>query len=522
VQRNGIARVALFGVAMCLLGAGLTYVFIAYGARIFGDGGVLHVGPPSFSAFARNGPPCMDEEDTRPGQPKPYCGDLASLAAVNIREAKLEKIAKGFDRPWAFEFINANELLITEFSGHLKQLFIDTGKSVDIAGLPDIVTGKGQAGLLDVALHPDFKSNNQLYFSYVVHDGEKDARYALAVARASLVGNKLESVERIFVATPYNRSASNFGGALLFDRNGYLLIATGERSIRSNAQHPGQLTGKIIRLKADGSVPDDNPFAVSGEFTNPAIYALGVRNPQGLVLDPVSGNVYEAEHGPMGGDEVNLIRPGKNYGWPIITYGLNYTYAPIGEGGAREGLEQPLFYYLPSIAISPIEIYRGDMFAEWDGDLLVGALKGEVISKLDLVDGRVESEYQILGELKAKVRDIKVAPDSSLWILLETGAIYRLSREASPVQEKMAVGEREGETIYLTVCSSCHSQNAPGAPQLANKSDWVSRLKKDRKALYDTTMQGKNGMPEKGFCEDCTREEIIRTVNFMVNQVNGE
>jgi len=375
-----------------------------------------------------------------------------------------------------------------------------------------------------VALHPDFETNQEIYFSYVIRKdgGDGESRYALAVARAKLAGHKLENVERIFVATPYGKSASNFGGALLFDGGGRLLVAAGDRSVRSDAQHPRLLTGKIIRLNADGSVPEDNPFAQSGGAVDPRIYALGVRNPQGMAIDPASGKLYEAEHGPMGGDEVNLIRPGKNYGWPVISYGLNYTYAPIGEGGVREGLEQPLFYYLPSIAVSPIEIYRGEMFKEWDGDLLVGALKGEAISKLDLVDGRIQSEFQILGELKDRIRDLKVAPDSSIWILLEGGDIYRLSREANPVQEKIAIGEREGETIYLTTCSSCHSQNAPGAPQLAKKSDWIERLKKDRKALYDTTMQGKNGMPEKGFCEDCTREEIVRAVNFMINQVNDE
>jgi cytochrome c5 len=221
----------------------------------------------------------------------------------------------------------------------------------------------------------------------------------------------------------------------------------------------------------------------------------------------------------MGGDEVNLIGRGKNYGWPIITYGLNYTYRLIGEGTEKEGMEQPLFYYLPSIAVSPIAVYRGEMFEEWDGDLLVGALKGAAISKLDLVGGRILSEYPILSELKERVRDIKVAPDSSIWVLVESGELYRLSRESNPVQEEAAIGQRDGETIYLLVCSGCHDRNAPGVPQLADKADWSGRLDKGPQALYSNTIKGYNDMPEKGLCEDCTEDELKRAVNFMRNKL---
>lgn len=302
----------------------------------------------------------------------------------------------------------------------------------------------------------------------------------------------------------------------MLDQEGHLFITTGDRSVRSHAQHPKFLTGKVIRLNADGSVPKDNPFVTQGDAFDPMIYALGVRNPQGLVQDIMTGNIYETEHGPMGGDEVNVIEAGKNYGWPIISYGLNYTYRLIGEGSEKDGLEQPLFYYLPSIAVSPIEIYRGEMFKEWDGDLLVGALKGSAISKLDLVDGRIQSEYKILDELEARVRDIKVASDSSIWILLETGSIFRLSRVANPIQEKAKIGQRSGEYLYLSVCSSCHSQNVKGVPQISNKSDWISILKKDRKELYKNAINGFRAMPERGFCDDCTDAEVMRATNFMI------
>lgn len=511
---SGFARKTAFGIIMCLLGAALGYLFSSAGS----DDHDLEI--PVVTNDRYNGPPCRDKKDVRPGQPKPYCGDLPSLAAVNIREAKLEKVAGGFKYPWAFEFINDKELLLTEFSGRLKRLDIETGKSVDIAGLPEIETGRGQAGLLDVALHPQFGENGLIYFSYAISDG--DGRSALAVARGTLGPDQLTGVERIFVALPFGKSNSNFGGALMFDETGHLFITTGDRSIRSHAQHPRLLTGKVLRLNADGSVPDDNPFAGAGDAVNPAIYALGVRNPQGLVLDTPTGTIYETEHGPMGGDEVNVIEAGKNYGWPIITYGANYSYKSIGEGTEKEGLEQPLYYYLPSIAVSPIAIYRGEMFPEWEGDLLVGALKGSAISKLDLVNGRIQSEYTILGELNERIRDIKIATDSSVWILLQTGAIYRLSREASPIEADRAVGSRDGEYIYLTVCSTCHSQNTPGVPQISNRADWSERLKKDRTELYINSINGFNAMPEKGFCEDCTDEELKRAVNFIISSVDNQ
>ncbi len=504
------ARTAAFGIGMCLLGGAMSYLYFNNGAT------VQREAAPVVTGGRYNGPPCLDKKQGT-GQPEPYCGDLPSLAAVNVREAKLEEVVDGFRFPWAFEFINDRELLLTEFFGQLKRVNIETGRSVDITGLPEIATGKAQAGLLDVALHPQFAENGLIYFSHAI--GDDETGYALAVTMAELRDDQLEQVKRIFVALPYGTSGSNFGGALMFDEEGYLFIATGDRSIRSNSQHPGLLTGKVIRLNADGTVPADNPFVGKTDAVDPAIYALGVRNPQGLVLDKSTGTIYETEHGPMGGDEVNVITAGKNYGWPIITYGANYTYKSIGEGTKKEGFEQPLYYYLPSIAVSPIEIYHGDMFPEWEGDLLVGALKGAAISKLDLVDGRIESEYKILDELNARIRDIKVASDSSIWILLETGSIYRLSRESSPIEAAREVGKRDGEYIYLTVCSSCHSQNAPGVPQISNPADWTARLQKERKELYRNSINGFNAMPEKGLCEDCTDKEVTRAVNFMLSRV---
>jgi glucose/arabinose dehydrogenase len=470
------------------------------------------------SGLRYNGPACMDDDKVGAGQPKPYCGALPSLAAVNVREASLEELPVSFESPWAFEFLAGDEILVTEFGGSLKRADIAIASSVDIAGLPEIAGGHGQRGLLDVAIHPRYSDNRLIYFSYVISNSE--GQYATAVARAQLLEDRLTNLEQIFVALPFGKSSSNFGGALEFDRDGYLYIGTGDRSDRSDAQHPGLLTGKIIRLNDDGSIPADNPFVGdANEGADASVYALGVRNPQGLVCDPVTGRIYETEHGPMGGDEVNLIEPGRNYGWPVITYGMNYTYRPVGEGTEKQGMEQPLYYYLPSIAVSPVTVYRGQMFPEWDGDLLVGALKGQAISKLDLVAGRVQSEYQILGELNGRVRDIKVAGDGAVWVLLETGSLFRLSRDTQHSPFAMQSGERDGEQIYLAVCAACHSQSVPGVPQLAVKSDWTGPLAKGKKTLYRNAIEGYRAMPEKGLCEDCTPKEVKRAVNFMLGQV---
>ena len=249
------------------------------------------------------------------GKPMPYSGKLPSLASVNIRDAVLEKVAGGFKYPWAMEFLPNQELLITEFSGKMKILHLDDKTTDAVSGLPDIPSGRGQIGLMDVVLHPNFDENHVIYFSHAVRSEGEEELYATAVSRAELHDRQLKKVKRILVATPYGKSPSNFGGALAFDKSGYLYIATGDRSARNDSQNPKSLRGKILRLHDDGGTPADNPF-LGDPKTDDRIYALGFRNPQGLVFDPASGDLYETEHGPMGGDEVNLVRRGRNYGWP--------------------------------------------------------------------------------------------------------------------------------------------------------------------------------------------------------------
>ena len=459
------------------------------------------------------------QKAARPGQPKPYHGDLPSLAGVNVRDAILEVVLKGLDNPWALEFLPDSRILISESSGAIKLFNPADNKLEDLQGMPAIPSGKGQVGLMDIALHPAFEQNGLIYFSHAVRSEGEEELYATAVSRARLAGNQLLDVEQIFVATPFVKTRSNFGGALEFDDQGYLYLGSGDRGQNWLAQNPTLLAGKILRLKENGEIPGDNPFVADPDIDN-AIYVVGVRNPQGLDFDSESGKLYETEHGPMGGNEVNIIEGGKNYGWPTITYGANYTTQRIGLGTAKEGLEQPLFYYLPSLAISPITIYRGQMFPEWEGDLLVGALKGAHISKLDLVGGQVKSMHSILEEVGGRVRDIKVAADGSIYVLVQNGGrLFRLYRD--PQREGLEQPKlRPGKMLYNTACSSCHSSGQALIPQINDAAAWPERLAQGDAVLYAHAIDGYRGMPPKGLCDSCSDEEIRLAVDYMLKQIN--
>ncbi len=458
------------------------------------------------------------KSNRKAGQPKPYKGDLPTLALLNIRNAVLDKVYAGLKYPWAMEFISGNELLITEFGGRLLRLDLTSGELREVEGLPEnIATGRGQIGLMDIALHPEFAGNGIIYFSHAVESPDKAGRFATAVSMAVLGEQALTEVRQIFVATPFGDSPSNFGGALAFDDKGLLYIGTGDRSSDMQAQRPNALTGKIIRLTDRGRVPADNPF-VDDPNTDDRIYALGVRNPQGLVFDRESGQLLETEHGPMGGDEVNRITAGANYGWPVISYGANYNTQKKGLGTALEGLQQPLYYYLPSIAVSPLAVYHGTMFPEWEGHLLVGALKGAQVSKLDLHDGAVIADHRLLDEVKGRIRDIKVAGDGSIYLLVQNGGrVYRLHRDFQSADLEQTA-ERRGGTVYKTICATCHSSGAPGVPQLDDVAAWTQRSSKGLDRLYDNTRYGIGDMPAAGLCGNCSERELRAAVDYMLRQ----
>lgn len=456
----------------------------------------------------------------RPGEPKPYYGELASIAAINVREAVLDKVVSGLAYPWAMEFLNKDELLVTLFKGELLRIHLPSGKKTLLSGMPELPKPKNQAGLLDVAIHPEFPENGLIFFSHAVEktaDGQP--LYSTAVTRGKLQKDSLIELQQIVTAEPYASSPSNFGGALAFDPDGWLYVSIGDRSSPIFPQQLDVPQGKILRIDIHGNAHPQNPY-IDQPNADARIFAIGVRNPQGLEFDPAGGGLFETEHGPMGGDEVNYIEAGKNYGWPTVTYGSNYTYEDIGVGTEMVGMQEPLFYYLPSIAISPITQYRGTMFAQWQGDLLVGALRGAHVNKLDWKDGAIRSEQRILEELKGRVRDIKVAEDGSIYFLVQNGGmIYRLHRDPTRTEAGVeSKKKRNGKTVYSTVCSSCHSSKGPAMPVIGDTAEWSARLKSGKKALYQNAIEGKGAMPPKGFCEACTDEEIRRAVNYILSK----
>jgi len=249
------------------------------------------------------------------------------------------------------------------------------------------------------------------------------------VARARLAGDRLQDLEVIFESSPEKDTQAHFGGRLLFLPDGTLLVTLGEGfAYREQAQDPGDHLGAVVRIRDDGTVPEDNPF-VGREDADPRVYSYGHRNVQGIVRDPASGRIYAHEHGPMGGDEVNLLEPGRNYGWPVITYGRDYSGAIISPYTEKEGMEQPLVYWVPSIAPSGMTLYDGALFPQWQGDLLVGALAGTHVRRVDLEGGAVRGEETLLGDLGLRIRDVRTAPDGSIYVTTdgEGAKILRLT-----------------------------------------------------------------------------------------------
>lgn len=445
----------------------------------------------------------------------PYKGKLPSLSKLNVRDAVLEEVITGLSEPWAFEFINENEVIVTEIRGKLSRYNLLTRQLTNISGLPEIATDKTQTGLLDIVLHPDFEKNSRLYFSYTERGEKATKYYRTVVVTAILAGDILHDVREITAPGDLGWSPSNFGGALEFDADGYLYIALGDRSEEAFSQQGNRTEGKILRLHDDGTVPEDNPF-VGNDKIDDRIYALGVRNPQGLHFDHVSGKLFEAEHGPMGGDEVNIIVSGANYGWPLIGYGYDYKLLEKPGGSHKEGLEQPLYYYLPSMATSPITMYRGQMFQDWDGDLLVGTLAGHHVSKIDLDDGVVRSERAFLQEIKGRIRDVKVAQDGSIFVLSQSGVLYRLYRDPALKEQVEPYSE---EFLYWLVCSGCHDSGVNEAPILGKKDDWKAIVELPVEQVYERVIEGYELMPERGLCNLCTDEQLRSTVDYMLEQL---
>ncbi len=333
---------------------------------------------------------------------------------------------------WAFEFLPDGRILLAEKPGNLRVVALDGVLSPPIDGLPRVATG-GQGGLLDVALDPEFGSNSFVYWSY---SEPRAGGNGTTLAKAKLVlassGNRLEAVQVLFRQLPTFDSKLHFGSRIVFGKDGKLFLTTGERSdpvTRVGAQDLATHLGKVIRINRDGSVPADNPF-VGRPGAAPEVWSFGHRNPQGATLD-AEGRLWTIEHGPRGGDELNLIRKGANYGWPVITYGIEYDGRKIGEGiTAKTGLEQPVYYWDPVIAPSGMTFYDGDMFPEWKGNLFIAGLVDMKLVRLEFAGDKVIGEEWLLRDRRQRIRDVKQASDGSLYVLTEAGdgAILRLSR----------------------------------------------------------------------------------------------
>ncbi|CDM58548.1 MULTISPECIES: PQQ-dependent sugar dehydrogenase [Rhizobium] len=354
-----------------------------------------------------------------------------SLAADAVKtktvEVQVDTIATGLEHPWAVEVLPDGSYLVTERPGRLR--IIRDGKlSAPIAGVPK-VSARGQGGLMDVALAPDFATSRKIFLTAAIRAKGGSGTEAFS-ATLSKEGTRLDDVNSIFAMKRFTGGNIQYGSRIAFAKDGSLFISIGDRGDRDRSQDWKDDAGSIIHINADGSIPDDNPFK-DGAKALPEIWSKGHRNAQGIAFDAADGKLYTVEHGARGGDEINDIEPGKNYGWPIITYGRDYSGAEIGEGTAKEGLEQPLYYWDPSIAPGALVIYRGKMFPEWDGNFLVAALKFQLLSRLQRDDGGAfVAEERLFDGSYGRMRDVVVAPDGALLILTDEddGALLRVSR----------------------------------------------------------------------------------------------
>lgn len=348
-------------------------------------------------------------------------------------EIRVDKVADGLANPWSIAFLPNGDMLVTERAGRLRLIRDGRLLPESVAGVPEVRTTV-LGGLLDVVLHPEFADNSMLYLSYA--KGHEDGqRSTTALARARFDGEKLVGLEDIFVANSWSASPTNFGGRMAFGADGMLYMAVGERQEQERAQNGLDHGGKLIRLHDDGSVPDDNPF-IGRDDMLPEIHALGIRSPQGLALHPETGRLWENEHGPLGGDEMNIIRAGANYGWPLVTHGLDYDGSSISDAARAEGFESPYMVWIPSIAISGLSFYTGEAFPFWQGNAFVGSMimgrtpmTGHVQRITFSDEGVALAREPILQSLRQRIRDVRQGPDGLLYVLTDhdPGAVLRIS-----------------------------------------------------------------------------------------------
>ena len=367
----------------------------------------------------------------------PVPAQIATQQAGSVK-FKVVPVVDDLRFPLSMAFLPDGEMLVTEKAGTLRRVKNGVLNPTPISGVPEVYS-RGQGGLHEVAVHPQFATNRIIYLSHAkAIDG---GNFTTALVRGRLEGNALVDVKEIFVAQTNSRAGQHFGGRIAFDKDGFLYLSVGDRGAPPSgnleahpAQNPGNHQGTIVRLHDDGRVPADNPF-VGQAGKLPEIWSYGHRNPQGLIVHPTTGAIFDAEHGPRGGDELNLVQKGKNYGWPVITYGINYSGTPITEERSRPGMEQPVKYWVPSIATSGLMLYTGDKFAAWKGSVFVGGLAGQQVARVTLDGNTFKSEETLLKGVVGRIRDIRQGPDGFIYLAIDKetgpGTIMRLEPAGS-------------------------------------------------------------------------------------------
>ena len=370
---------------------------------------------------------CKPAQDAAaPASTPAAASEPAQTIATEKGEARLSVIARGLAHPWALAPLPDGGFLVTERGGALRRVSADGDVSAPLAGVPD-VSARGQGGLLDVVLAPDFAQSRRIYLSYA-EPGE-DGLAGTSAAYATLGEAGLEDVTVFYRQEPKVNAENHYGSRFAFDGQGHVFISQGERTMRMMSQELDKLQGKLVRLNLDGSVPKDNPF-VGQDGARPEIWSYGHRNSQGLAIDPRTGTLWEVEHGPRGGDEVNLPQPGKNYGWPIVTHGINYSGQPIPEavGKEKEGMEPPHFVFEVSPGLSGMAFYTRQAGKPWNDSLFLGALAQRNLIRLQLEGDRVVAEERLLQDLGERIRDVRVAADGNLYLVTdeEDGKLLKL------------------------------------------------------------------------------------------------
>jgi glucose/arabinose dehydrogenase len=336
---------------------------------------------------------------------------------------KLEQIANGMGIPWGMAFLNQNEIIFTERQGAVKIIQLNSFKITSLHGFPEIAT-VGQGGMLDVAIGPDYANQGWIYFTY---SKRSTSGAVTTLARAMRNADQLDNWQDLLVSDSATDTGRHFGSRIAFDGAGHVFFGIGDRGVRDNAQNLGNHAGTIMRLNLDGSIPDDNPFLDNAK-ARPEIWSYGHRNPQGLLFDTKKDILWSIEHGPRGGDEINLVERGRNYGWPVISHGKEY-WAPIGigEGTRKQGMEQPVKVYIPSIAPGSLLLYSGNAFPQWRGNLFAGALKLQHLNRVSIsTDNRAIGEERLLGELNERIRALAQSPEGWIYLSTDSGKIMRM------------------------------------------------------------------------------------------------